>query len=151
MKAKYSHFFRAGLAMYTTAADLIESLTAERDGLAGMVVAKNEALEMFQRADHYQPLEDIEMDVEPMWDNAIQQGREALALTLPAAVAQVAEWREKAALLDQMAPAAIEALDRIWSVNGTFNDYEQELNELCREWLERTQEELAKEAENVSK
>jgi hypothetical protein len=77
-------------------ADLIATLIAERDILAAQMVQMREALEMFQRAEHYQPLEDIEITDEPMWDNAIQQGRDALDITLTSAEAQVKEWRKDA-------------------------------------------------------
>jgi hypothetical protein len=84
---------------YVTAANLIEALTAERDGLAGQNVMLREALEMFSRAEHYQPLEEYDGDVEPMWANAIAECSEVLAIKTPEAAAQVAEWRASYGML----------------------------------------------------
>lgn len=70
-------------------ADLIESLTAERDGLAGLVVQMREALEKIA------------------WKKLLPHAAESVAdaaISAPptAAEAQARKWREKAELLDWM-------------------------------------------------
>ena len=93
---------------YTTAADLIESLTAERDALAGMLLEKDEALKAMPHSSlacmeagcfrNAAGGADLKAGHTPQchW----HKRTEALALKLPAAAAQVAEWREKAGLLE---------------------------------------------------
>jgi hypothetical protein len=106
---------------YATAADLIESLGRERDGLAAMVLAKDEALKGVQEiaknvecpacgASIGEHVDNGYYDRDADWTchgespgktedvrwqiDAIKQMQAALALELPAAVAQVAEWKE---------------------------------------------------------
>ena len=92
----------------------VESLTAERDALAGMVLDLRETLTV------------VELDVPEEFDYIGGLGSDdvrqkpnpryaalkaALALTLPAAVAQVQEWRESHRTLEVIDKILIEALE----------------------------------------
>lgn len=81
------------LAWANAAKEQIESLTAERDGLAGLVLAKDESLkDVHERAEewHYS----VESECREYTGDVLELCNKGLALELPAAVAQVAEWRE---------------------------------------------------------
>lgn len=89
-------------------AEEIAKLTAERDGLAGMVGQMREALkvcnEYLERILRWRYQDEEYSQWRSHNKTAIAQIPVALALTLPAAVAEVAGMREKAAKWDEVAP-----------------------------------------------
>lgn len=100
---------------YGASADLIESLTAERDALAGLVLAKDEALNLLMR--YAKVAVSVGCDgcyegEQPYYlvnlDKQIEQV-DALALTQSAAVAQVAKWRAASERLKQVQLILLEA------------------------------------------
>lgn len=100
--------FRSSIELLESA-DLIESLTAERDGLAGMVVAKDEALlEMTNDA----------MDNDPRPEPFSPVVQSALYIELPAAAIQVAGWKRKAELADWLASEDTTEINETQSSRG---------------------------------
>lgn len=124
------------LTWANTAKEQIESLTAERDALAAMVLAKDEALKAMLKANENPPR--CSLDIMKRWE-AYMAALHASRIELPAAVAQVAEWKEAHAIIKHLPKLEYWVRKDIWTCDKggtTFDTAEEALR-------------AAKEAENA--